>query len=102
MEMSTLQRLRADAVRLLRPCGVAYLVHTDDVFRVAGPIATGGIPDVSHLEWHQQPIDLNTAVAVIQRDLYFTVAFGIRLDRSILDLPTTEQDKAATGATPPR
>ena len=87
--------LHPSQARLLRPLHRCVLVGDDEVFVVLA-VHDIGVTTIEQIQdWAGKgPMNLATAVFIVERDLQFRDAFGFRFERSALDLDGVERANA--------
>lgn len=88
--------LSPSQVRMLRPCNFCVLINDFDVFVVLTNVNVGGIPVHQYIDWSGKPMDLESALFIVSRDLAFENVFGFSFTRNILTFDKAEKEKSAT------
>lgn len=76
----------------MKPCNVVFLVTDDFVFTVLTNINVGGVPIHHYISWTQGPLDLNSAIFLVERDIAFEKSFGIQFPRSYISAADQEKE----------
>lgn len=83
-ELARTNGLTPSQVRLLRPCNVVYVVNQDTVFAVLTNVNVGGLPRHIYVNWIG-PMNLHTAITIVEREVAFEQAFGIQFPKAYIE-----------------
>jgi hypothetical protein len=93
-ELAREKQLSPSQVRLLRPCNFCVLVNDETVFVIVSNIQAGGIPGHMYINWSGKPLNLQTAIFLVERDLSYEKAFGFYFPRQLLAVTEAEKETA--------
>lgn len=81
-------------VKVLQPINFCAVVNDGEVFIVATNVNAGGMPIHQYIDWTGKPMDIKSAVLIVQRDMAFQNPFGFSFKRDILSFDDDEMDTA--------
>jgi len=83
-------------LRLMRQLNVATIVNDLSIFVVATYKNVGGMPRRIWIDWETKPLDIQTAIFLVERDLSFEQSFGFSFDKNIIMMDENMQNIKAT------
>ena len=94
-ELTRLKGLQPSQVRLLEPVQECIFVEDSNVFVALSAHVPGGIALERFIDWFGKPLDMSTALVLVERDLGFRDAFGFQFPRAVLASDDKEKEAAA-------
>ena len=93
-ELTRLRGLRPSQVRLLEPVQECIFVEDSSIFVALSTHVPGGIALERFIDWSGKPLNMSTAIELVERDLGFRDAFGFRFPRAVLAYDDREREAA--------
>lgn len=94
-KIARLRGLSPYQVRLLKPCSFCTLVSDDAIFVVLTDVNVGGLPSHFFIDWRGRPMNLVTALSIVERDVLFEQTFGFSFPRNYLETSSDKHQKIA-------
>ena len=91
-EQSRVRGLIPAQVKLLQPLHKFVFVGDLDIFIVLSIHDLGGVSVEQFKDWSGNPMNMETAVILCERDVGFKDAFGFQFSRSVLDLDSEHKE----------
>jgi len=91
-ELASSHGLTVSNVRLLQECHVAYIVAVEIIYCVLTNKNVGGVPRHVYIDWQKKPMNSQSAIQIVERDLAFEDAFVIEFPRTYIE--ASEKDKS--------
>ena len=92
--LSKARGLPSDQVRLLRSLHVVVFVGDSAVFVVSSINDLGVMPERTQVDLTGEPMDMDTAILLAEKDLDFRDAFGFQFPRDVLSIDAGRQEEA--------
>lgn len=89
------EHLAPSQVRILRPCNVCTLVNDNTVFIIVSNIHAGGMPSYTYLDFSGKSFNLQAAITMVERDLFYEQAFGFTFSKHLLGAGDNEIEALA-------
>ena len=93
-ELTRSKGLRHSQVRLLEPVQECIFVEDSNIFIALSTHIPGGIALERFIDWSGKPLDMSTAIVLVERDLGFRDAFGFQFPRAVLAYDGIEKEAA--------
>ena len=91
-DLSKAKGLLPAQVKLLQPLHQCILVGDVSIFVVLSLHDLGGVSTEQFVDWSGKPMNMETAIFLVERDLGFKDAFGFQFSRSVLDYEDDDKE----------